>query len=44
MRILESLIKCRANEAEGIVGPGVEALLIYIVEVSYDSNWPAFLG
>jgi hypothetical protein len=54
MRILKSLIKCRPNKAEGIVGPRVEgavakccscaALLIYIVEVSYDSDWPAIFG
>jgi hypothetical protein len=44
MRILKSSIKRRLNKAEGIVGPQVEALLICLVEVSYDSDWPAFFG
>jgi hypothetical protein len=38
------LIKCCPSKEEGIVGAGVEALFIYMVEVSYDSNWPAFCG
>jgi hypothetical protein len=42
--MIDRLIKCCPNNEDGIVGAGVEALFIYIVEVSYDSNWPAFFG